>query len=488
MSLMNNFLVSASWWSIKKATWLAWLSLLGFIMVSILALTLYIRSLPALSPWHTVTLENEFTRHSHIKSFDAYLAQEEKLFKELDAKIYAHSTESRANRVNRYSRNSFADPKRWERNWNRTFELPVENPKMGVLLLHGMSDSPYSLRTQAELLHKKGVYVVAMRMPGHGTIPAALKSLKWKDMAAVVKIGMKRLEEKVGNQPLYMMGYSTGAALALNYTFQALDDERLTLPKGLIFYSPAIGVSKMAPYAVWQSRLGRLFSLDKMEWNSIEPEYDPFKYNSFAVNAGDQVYRLCEKVQKQLTAYKSKREKVKPFPPLIGFQSIIDNTVSVSDTINLLYKRLPKGEHTLVLFDINNNFSQHLLVKQSALDAIAAIKETNATNFHLDLVSDMHSKTNTIQLFRDKEQVEDLGLAWPQNLFSLSHVAMPISMLDPLYGSTEAPKSPGIMLGHLSMYGESSVLQISPAAILRQRWNPFSTYIEKRILDFLDLE
>ena len=62
-----------------------------------------------------------------------------------------------------------------------------------------MSDSPYSLHSQAEFLHKKGVWVVAMRMPGHGTVPSGLVKLKWQDMAAVVKIGMARLHQKLGN-------------------------------------------------------------------------------------------------------------------------------------------------------------------------------------------------------------------------------------------------------------------------------------------------
>ena len=64
---------------------------------------------------------------------------------------------------------------------------------------------------------------------------------------------------------------------------------------------------------------------------------------------------------------------------------------------------------------------------------------------------------------------------------------MPISKDDPLYGDINAPKSPGVTLGHLAMYGESAVLEISPAAILRQRWNPFHEYTQKRMLDFLGL-
>ena len=488
MSIYESRWMKISWWSIRKATYLTWLSLIGVIIIGVTAAMFYVRSLPELSTWHTVQLKHDFDRHCDVHTFESYLKLEDQLFKELDSEVYNKVLPDEKNRVNRYTRDSYADPKRWPKNWNRSFELPVKNPKAGVLLLHGMSDSPYSLHVQAEMLQKKGVWVVAMRLPGHGTIPSGLRSISWKDLAEVVEIGMKHLKEKVGEKEIHIIGYSTGASLALNYTFDALKDESLVLPKSLIFYSPAIGVSKAAPLAVWQSRIGHLLGLPKLEWNSIEPEYDPFKYNSFAVNAGDQVYRICKKVQEQFDDYEKNQKQNRPFPSVLSFQSIIDNTVSVTDTINHLYKRLPKGDHTLVLFDINNNFNNNLLVKKYVHDKIEDIK-TNSTgqNYTLDLISDMNSSDDRIKLIRNKKVIKELPYIWPKNLFSLSHVAMPISKNDPLYGNINAPKSPGVTLGHLAMYGESSVLQISPSAILRQRWNPFYDYTQERMLDFLGL-
>jgi len=41
----------------------------------------------------------------------------------------------------------------------------------------------------------------------------------------------------------------------------------------------------------WVAAIGRLLGLPKPAWNSVLPEYDPFKYNSFAVNAGNAEYR-----------------------------------------------------------------------------------------------------------------------------------------------------------------------------------------------------
>jgi len=489
MSILESYWVKIPWWSVRKATQLLFSAFLGALFIGIIAFILYMKSLPALSTWHTTILQNEFTTESSVKDFDAYIALENRLFKELDSKIYDKVLPSEKNHINRYTKNSFSNPKRWDRAWNRSFELPVENPKMGVLLLHGISDSPYSLHAQAEYLHKRGVWVVAMRMPGHGTIPSGLIELKWQDMTAVVKIGMDRLTQKLGDKPIHIMGYSTGAALALNYTLSALEDSTLTLPSSLIFYSPAIGVSKAAPLAIWQSRLGHLLGLPKLEWNAITPEFDPFKYGAFAVNAGDQVYRVSNEVQKQLDKYTTNVKNIKPFPPVLSFASIVDSTITVPDIVDKFYNRLPEGNHTLVLFDINHRFSSNHLVKNNVAKSIQKLQETSTDiHYRFDLISDMNSTDDNLMLMTNNKIIKKLNLQWPDGLYSLSHLAVPISNNDPLYGDKNGPKSPGLKLGHLAFYGETSILEISAASMLRQRWNPFHDYTKQRVLEFMGLE
>jgi hypothetical protein len=140
------------------------------------------------------------------------------------------------------------------------------------------------------------------------------------------------------------------------------------------------------------------------------------------------------------------------------------------------------------MFDINNNFSSNLLVKEQVSNNIHYLKENSgALNYQFDLISDMNSTEGTLQLIRNKKMVKELPYTWPKELFSLSHLAMPTANTDPLYGDKNAPESPGIKLGHLAVYGESSVLEVTPSAILRLRWNPFHEYTKKRVLTFLGL-
>jgi alpha-beta hydrolase superfamily lysophospholipase len=350
--------------------------------------------------------------------------------------------------------------------------MPLADPKMGILLIHGMSDSPYSLHTQAEYLHNNGAYVVGIRLPGNGTIPSGLVAATWQDMAAVVKMAMQHLKEKMGNKPIQIIGYSTGAPLALNYTFTALKDSTLPVPKSLVFYSPAIGVYASAKYAVVQKWAATLLNSDKLEWYEILPEYDPFKYGSFSINAAYQVHTLAKKIQKEFDHFKANEKS--NFPPVLTFASIADDTVVVEEMISGLYDRLPEGNNTLVLFDINNQFSQNLLVNAPTLKTIQTIQNTPVqSNYRLELLSDLNAS--------------GIPIIWPKNVYSLSHVALPFSKNDPLYGDVNAPESPGIQLGHLAGYGERMVLQISPSTLLRQRWNPFHAYTKEKVLTFLKL-
>jgi len=489
MGFFNHSLVRFSWWSIKKVYRILIVTAVGALFVGVIAFTLYIRSLPALNTWHTARLTNEYTLHSHIKSIKEYMALENRLFEEMESKVYDKVLPSEKNPINRYTKNSIADPSRWNPNWNRSFELPVENPKGAVLLLHGMSDAPYSLHTQAKYLHQNGYWVLGLRMPGHGTIPSGLTHITWQDMAAVVKLGMQHLDEKLRSKPIHIIGYSTGATLALNYTLNTLKTpSRLRVPDSLVFYSPAVGVSTAAPLAVWQSRIGHLLGIPKLEWNSISPEYDPFKYGSFAVNAGDQVYRLAKRVQEQFDDLQ-KHPSATPFPPILSFSSIVDTTVSIPAVIDDLFKRLPgtsRGKHTLVLFDINHNFDRNNVVRSAVQESLKTLRNTPLKpSYTFELISNIDTGDESVERIVNRQERERLPYAWSKNLYSLSHLSLPITPDDPLYGNENAPKSPGIQLGHLAMYGETGVLQIAPSVLLRQRWNPFHAYIKKRVLAFL---
>ena len=114
----------------------------GALVVLVVVFIAYMERRPDLSVWHLAQLDEEFTAASGVATFADYLALEQRLFAQLDAQVYAKIPDDERRLINRYNRDSLSDPARWSPNWNRSFELPAETPKAGVLLLHGMSDSP----------------------------------------------------------------------------------------------------------------------------------------------------------------------------------------------------------------------------------------------------------------------------------------------------------------------------------------------------------
>ena len=467
-------------------------SAIGAFVVLLVLFIYYVNSQPELAIWHTVELDEEFTRKSKIDSLEGYLELEDRLFRQLEELVYKQVPEEKRTSINRYARGSRADPAQWERNWNRTFVLDQEKPTAGVLLLHGMSDSPYSMRHLATRLHKGGAYAVGMRMPGHGAAPSGLTRATWEDMAAAVRIGVRHVRQKIGDKPLYLVGYSNGAALSVEYAISALEDSRLPQPDGLVLLSPMIGVTPAAAFAIWQERIGRWLGLTKLQWNSVMLEFDPFKYGSFAVNAGNQTYRLASDIDERLQALHDAGE-LQRFPRLIAFQSAADATVSAPALIKVLMDRMSGGEHELVIFDVNRTAEAENMIKNDPRDKLNQLLAVDGRPYTLTLITnvsetDARVESRRSRLGASQPKVRPLGLAWPPSLFSLSHLALPFPGTDALYGSTHDPETNHVHLGDLALRGERGVLAITPGEMLRVRWNPFYSYLEAHALAFTGLK
>jgi hypothetical protein len=245
-------------------------------------------------------------------------------------------------------------------------------------------------------------------------------------------------------------------------------------------------------FAKTQARLGRLLGLEKVAWNEILPEYDPYKYGSFAVNAGKVSYEITQEIQKKITRL-AKSGELEKIAPVLAFSSVVDATVEVPALVEDLFNRLPGVEHELVLFDINRRTGIEPLLKwnpQSMLDALSGHPHAQYT---LRLVSNKDVSNGQVELRswqageRDAVSIP-LGLSWPENIFSLTHVALPFPRDDSLYGGEPASPSPGLQLGSLAFRGERGVLQISADSMLRLRWNPFYSFLESRTLEFLQID
>ena len=114
-------------------------------------------------------------------------------------------------------------------------------------------------------------------------------------------------------------------------------------------------------------------------------------------------------------------------------------------------------------------------------------------SFDLTVITNESNDSNRVVARTATRGEENLSVSaylneWPAGVYSLSHVALPFSPSDPIYGGPAATESPGIQLGNLAFRGEREVLRISGTDLLRLRWNPFFDYVQTRILQFTMLE
>lgn len=464
---------------------------LGVVLTLVVVFVKYVNSRPDLDAWHLAHLDEEYTARSGLTRFEDYLALEDRLFGQLNSAVYDRTGRVGDDRINRYKRGSLADPERWTPNWNRTFELAADEPPASVLLLHGLTDSPYSLRALGQTLHERGLHVLGLRIPGHGTAPSGLVTVRWQDMAGAVRLAMDYLARQHPGRPLFIVGYSNGAALAVHYALESLAEPALPRVGRLVLLSPEIGVSAVAALAVWQARLGYLLGLDKLSWNEILPEYDPFKYMSFAVNGGDVSHRITAAVQRRIDAL-SASGQLGNMPPVLAFTSAVDATVLAPALVENLLERLPAGTNELVVYDINRVAGIEPMLRWSPDEIVSTLRQHAGKHYILSLVTNARPGSPEVVERRwapgqDRPSETPLGLEWPANVYSLSHVALTFPPGDPLYGGKPEEPSPGIQLGNVAWRGERGVLRVSADAMLRLRSNPFYTYQERRTLEFLGL-
>lgn len=463
--------------------------LIGLVAGGLIVTILQARSRPDLSPWHLADLDEEFTaeKSGRIHGLDGYLKLEDRLFSQLEKTVVAKTAAADKRRLNRYAAGSWSDPGRFAVNWNRTFELPIESPVAGFLLLHGLTDSPYSFRAIAGSLHACGAWVVGLRIPGHGTAPAGLARVDRRDFTAAVRMAARHLSEKIGkDRPLYIAGYSNGAALALGYTLAVLEGEPLPAPAGLLLISPAVAVTPAAALARVNLWLSKIPGLEKLAWLSIEPEYDPFKYNSFPVNAGDQIYRLTRDIAARLDRL-DKGGGITGFPPVLAFQSVVDATIPADALVNRLLRRLSPNDHALVLFDVNRESETAAFLSEDPRPWIDGLL-SQSLPFDLTVITNRSPDTRQVHALRKKSGrgtpfQEPLALSWPDGVYSLSHVAPPFSPEDPLYGNGKEGGGRAFTLGGLELRGERNLLQVGIGDLMRLRYNPFYAVLEKRITD-----
>lgn len=222
--------------------------------------------------------------------------------------------------------------------------------KRGILLIHGLSNSPYIMRPLGEFFSSQCFHVMAILLPGHGTRPGDTLDNHWEDWDNAVKYGINKMGETVDE--IYLGGYSLGGTLAIH---ESLQDKRI---RGLFLFAPAVQITKLAALTNLLDKLGDLFP--RIKWVSLAHDIDPFRYESVTMHSAYQIYLLTQIIQQEL------QQKSLNIPVFIA-SSDEDATIDSSATHQFFIKNISHANKYLLIYSAEPN----LLKSKLNLNSIA---------------------------------------------------------------------------------------------------------------------
>jgi alpha-beta hydrolase superfamily lysophospholipase len=450
---------------------------------------------PPLQPWHTFVPPELRADELDRADWQRYLAQEATAFASVRANVTQKLDADERVPYNRYFDGSPVYPPNFAQDWNRSYVIEPAGPARGaVVLLHGLTDSPYSLRHVARRYADRGFVAIGMRLPGHGTVPAGLTDVRWEDWSAATRLAVREARRRVpAPAPLHLVGFSNGGALAVKYALDAIEDPALPRADRLVLFTPMIGITRFAAFAGLAGLPALLPPFAGAAWLSNMPEFNPFKYNSFPVNGARQSYRLTDMLQAQIERL-GRAGRLGTLPPILTFQSVIDFTVSTPAILTALYAFLPDNGSEIVLFDVNRTVKFGPLLRASSYVALDRLTPTTPQAYRFtSIVNARDDSAETLERSIAPGQLavaeRPTGLPYPPGIFSLSHLAIPIPPDDPLYGTQPDPATRmefGLNLGALEARGERGALIVDQDFLTRLPSNPFFTYLLAKVEEGID--
>jgi esterase/lipase len=191
-------------------------------------------------------------------------------------------------------------------------------------------------------------------LPGHGTAPGDSLDVHRDEWRQITRYGVNSFRGRVNE--LYLVGYSAGATLAVDFADQNRDDSFLA---GLVLISPAMDLPdptvRLAPYVRWFR-----------DWLGAAQERDAAKYETLAINAGAEFYLLVRELD---------WPAMQPLAlPVFMAISGADSTVDVNAAAEFFCEKTPVNNRQLLWYSSFNDTNQPLancsgIAVESGVDA-----------------------------------------------------------------------------------------------------------------------
>lgn len=193
--------------------------------------------------------------------------------------------------------------------WSSDGDSPV-----GVLLLHGFTGSPASMRPWGEALATHGWSVRVPRLPGHGTRWQDMNITTWEDWYSEAQRNLRELLDRCSR--VFVCGLSMGGALTLRLAEQHGEDI-----VGIVLVNPAVHTERKDRHLlpVVKHLVG---SFPGISNDIAKPGMDEVAYDRTPLKAAHSMMNMWSVVRDDIAFVRQ---------PVLLFRSAQDNIVEASN-------------------------------------------------------------------------------------------------------------------------------------------------------------
>jgi len=204
-------------------------------------------------------------------------------------------------------------PSGWMQDWSALGS--GKNAHVGVLLVHGFTGAPPSMRPWGEFLHSKGYTVRVPLLPGHGSKAEDLNEVTWQEWPNKVTKELSELQNTCDT--IFLFGLSMGGGIVLNVA-----ESNNVAIKGIVLVNPWIHLPGItAELAFLASRFRKMRT---SVGNDIKrPGITEWGYDATPMRGVYQALKMLRVTRKNLGAITV---------PVQLFHSVEDHTLPVSNT------------------------------------------------------------------------------------------------------------------------------------------------------------
>ena len=210
---------------------------------------------------------------------------------------------------------------------------PVDSaPDKGILLVHGLGDSPWSFTDIGQALAAQGFLVRTVLLPGHGTRPDDLQDVTFEHWRQVVHEQAVTMQRDIGK--VYMGGFSTGANLALDYAYSSPEIA------GLVLFSPGFRSNSSWD---WLTPLVAKFRPWLFEPDGQRPMQSSVRYLTTPTNGFAQFYRSSKVARSLLNQHTYDK-------PVFMAVAQHDSVLNTDYLLDIFQTRFPHPDSRLIWY------------------------------------------------------------------------------------------------------------------------------------------